>query len=697
MKSGRWAWVVWGSTTALAVVRPFISESAANQSDRLWEYVFATSAILAFATVGALITSRQPGNRIGLLLSGLAAAAAVGMVAGEYSTIAAERELPLLELSAWVSTVAFIAMLGPLAFLFLLFPTGQVSSPRWRWLLRLMLVAYGVAVTGFALTPGTIESGFVDVHDRISNPIAFPAAWREAVQAVTQIAGIAVFAGAVLSVVSLVLRFRRAGTEERQQIRWLAYLAGFLGIFMLALVGLAVTGVIPEDEDSVIGNVAFFVAVIGLFFGIPAACGVAILRYRLYELDVIIKKTVLYAVLVLLILAVTAVGGLVLGGLVIRPENPSPAALLVIGAIAGFVVWPLRGLAGRIADRLVYGGRASPYEALATFSHRVGDTYESEDVLPRMATILRETTRAGTATVWLRVGDTYRPVATSGTTPPPVRAIGDELPALPGDHVAAVRHQGELLGALGVEMPANDPIDRTRERLVEDLASQAGAVLRNVRLIEELRASRQRLVAAQDEERRKLERNLHDGAQQQLVALSVRARLAKTLVAQDPDKAAAQLDELQTGLTGALEELRDLARGIYPPLLADQGLAAALAAQARKAAVPTSVEAGGVGRHPRDVEAAVYFCTLEAMNNTAKYAEASLVTIRLVQANGQLSFEVADDGGGFDPATAPRGTGLQGMADRLAVLDGSIEVRSTPGAGTTVTGHVPAFALDVAR
>src|SRR5262245_26080728 len=197
-------------------------------------------------------------------------------------------------------------------------------------------------------------------------------------------------------------------------------------------------------------------------------------------------------------------------------------------------------------------------------------------------------------------------------------------------------------------MPPNDPMNPAKERLIRDLASQAGLLLRNVKLIEEIRASRQRLVAAQDEERRKIERNLHDGAQQQLVALTVQLKLARGLMERDPGKAGELLDTIQGSATGALEDLRDLARGIYPPLLADQGLHAALEAQARKAAVPTTVEADSVGRYAREIESAIYFCTLEALNNVAKYAEASRATIRLTQQNGSIAFSVEDDGRGFD-------------------------------------------------
>jgi signal transduction histidine kinase len=229
----------------------------------------------------------------------------------------------------------------------------------------------------------------------------------------------------------------------------------------------------------------------------------------------------------------------------------------------------------------------------------------------------------------------------------------------------------------------------TKEKLIRDMAAQAGLVLRNVRLIEDLRESRRRIVSAQDERARALERNIHDGAQQQLVALSVQLRLAENMVDRDPAKARALLADLQARTVETLEDLRDLARGIYPPLLADRGLPAALEAQARKSPVPVSVQPDGVGRYGPDVESAVYFCCLEALNNVAKYAEASTVEIRLRQDEDELRFEIVDDGRGFDAAARAGGTGLQGMADRLDAIGGTLAVRSAPDAGTTISGVVP--------
>jgi len=257
------------------------------------------------------------------------------------------------------------------------------------------------------------------------------------------------------------------------------------------------------------------------------------------------------------------------------------------------------------------------------------------------------------------------------------------------EEIVPVRHQGELLGTVSIEKKPGDSLTPTERKLVPDLGSQAGLVRRNVALIADLRASRQRLVVAQDDERRKLERNLHDGAEQQLVALAVKLRLAEFLAERDPSATKTMLTDLRTETGEALESLRDLARGIYPPQLADKGLAAALESEARKGSVPTEVRSEGIGRYPPDVESAVYFCALEALNNVAKHAGATRAEVRLAQADGELTFEVSDDGDGFDPAQIGYGTGLQAMADRLDAIGGTLKVHSQPGKGAQVTGRVP--------
>jgi signal transduction histidine kinase len=260
-----------------------------------------------------------------------------------------------------------------------------------------------------------------------------------------------------------------------------------------------------------------------------------------------------------------------------------------------------------------------------------------------------------------------------------------------------VRQGDELLGSVLVTKPVTEPLTPPEGALVAHVASQAGMLLRNLGLttelrakLDELRASRRRLVEAQDSERRRIERNIHDGAQQQLVALGVKLSLAQRLLRGDADAADRMLDELRGEATQALEDLRELARGIYPPLLADRGLVEAVQAQARKAPFPVQVEAvGPIGRQPQEVEAAVYFCVLEALQNVGKYAGASQVEVRILTAGSFLHFDVTDDGAGFDTTVTSYGTGLQGMTDRLGALGGGLTVTSAPGNGTTVTGAVP--------
>jgi signal transduction histidine kinase len=272
------------------------------------------------------------------------------------------------------------------------------------------------------------------------------------------------------------------------------------------------------------------------------------------------------------------------------------------------------------------------------------------------------------------------------------------LPILDPEARAAVpvRHGDDLLGAISLSKPREEALTGTEDSLLRHLASQASLVMRNAQLtaelratIEELLASRRRLAGAQDAERRRIERNLHDGAQQQLVALQVKQRLAEGMIERAPDKARELMTQLQGDTAQALDDLRDLARGIYPPLLADKGLETALESQARKSPVPVTVESESLGRYAQVVEAAVYFCALEALNNLAKYARASTATVSLSQVDGMLTFEVADDGVGFELASATGGTGLQGMADRLQAIGGMLEVDSAVGSGTIVRGRVP--------
>ncbi len=700
------AWAAWGITAASLIGTIVISIVAKTDESDPFSYIVAPVAVMGFASVGTLIVSRRQGNRIGWLLCWVAFAFALSGLAGEYARYAldeAVRPLPAATLSAWVNRVGAPAVLLPLPLLFLLFPDGRVPSKRWRPVLWALLAAIVVNVAAFGLTPGPLSSGFTEIRSRVDNPIGLPLAWRVTVEAVTTWAGLVVLLGGFVSAVALILRFRRSRGDERQQIKWLAYVGA--AALIIPLTGLAIGLVrviagIHAPENDPIGNALFISFFVILMVGIPTACAIAAFKYRLYELDIVVKKTVMFG---LIALAITATG---LAAIALLPTfalgigSGISLRSVLLGLALGLLVWPFRRFAGRIADRVVYGTRATPYEVLSEFSDRMARTYSTDDVLPRMAEILGQGCGAERAAVWLRVGTEIRLAASwpdeadGGSSR--IRLIGDDLPDLAGaDHAFPVRHQGELLGALTLAMPATDPMNPARAKLAHDVAAQGGLVLRNVRLIEELRESRQRLVTAQDEERRKIERNIHDGAQQQLVALSVQLRLAESMVGKEPEKERQLLHRLQAATAEALEDLRDLARGIYPPLLADEGLVVALASQARKSPLPIDVDGDGVGRYPPEVEAAVYFCALEALQNVAKYARARNAVIHLAQEEDGLRFEISDDGSGFDPASTPRGSGLQNMADRLEAIGGRLEVDSRPAHGTTVRGSVPARAREI--
>jgi signal transduction histidine kinase len=364
---------------------------------------------------------------------------------------------------------------------------------------------------------------------------------------------------------------------------------------------------------------------------------------------------------------------------------------------------PARRRMERIANRLVYGKRATPYEVLAEFSAHVAHAYDIQETPAAIAQIIAAGTGAARAEVWLRVGREMRsaarwpPDSPASAGPIQMLASGDLPEFDAGQSAFRVVHQGETLGAIAVQAKPGDRLSADHDRFIANLANQAGLALHNVRLLEDIRASRQRIVTAQDAAAQRLERNIHDGAQQQLVALTIKTRLAESLVGQDDLGARQLLTEMAGELQDTLNDLRDLARGIYPPLLAEAGLAAALRAQATKSALPVIVESDGLARYPAEAEAGVYYCALEALQNIAKYARASKASIRLSACDGTLAFVVEDDGIGFDPAARSPGSGIQGMSDRLAALGGELRVTSAPGSGTRIAGQVPVRELAAAR
>jgi signal transduction histidine kinase len=665
------AWSLWALsvvTTAALLTYSAIHPLPAKIRGSPAEAVIAVAFIGGFATVGALLGWKRPANPIGWLMCGTA----LSYTAGDVGQLLLSRFARTQALGAWLGW-AWLFGLGLVALVLLLFPTGALPSRRWRPVAWAAAAGLAGWVLGNAFGPAILSD---DSYP--ANPFGIGGGVAGTVFWILAIGGAALIplSGAA-AVVSLVFRYRRARTGERAQLKWLVFAAGLIVVAILASIGAS-----SQLQNAVTS---------GAIAAVPVAIGVAIFRYRLYDIDVVINKTVVFGTLTVAITAIYAAIVAGIGTLAGRQGSLLLAALAA--AVVAVAFQPLRQRAQHLANRVVYGRRATPYEVLSDFSGRVAGTYATEDVLPQMARILAGGTGATSAGVWLATGPELRlsaawPEQASG--PGAVRLAGDSVPAIPGaGAVVPVRHQGQLLGALAVTMPPTEPLTPVGEKLVRDLAAQAGLVVRNVRLVEDLLASRQRLVAAQDQERRKLERNLHDGAQQQLVALAVKQRLAADLVRQDPDQAIAMLADLRQDTGEALENLRELARGIYPPLLADLGLVAALESRARKSPVPVAIDADGAGRYAQQVEAAVYFCCLEAMQNVAKYAGASTVHIHLANEEGWLTFSVADDGHGYDSSTTAMGSGIQNMADRLSALGGSLNVRSVPGGGTTVAGRIP--------
>jgi signal transduction histidine kinase len=681
----RMAWSIGVPSIALLVaglVFMFVDRHTILPDDSVsWTFssVFDVVVSIGVPAIGLVIASRRRENPLGWLL--LVAGLVLGVVTFSrayalHSLVGDPGSLPAGRAFAWLSNWIWTIPISLLPFLLLLFPTGRLPAGRWRpvaWFCATVLVL----LTASALVVATTNWSrpFVEVTSPGSSAVS-----RAATVALL-IAAFALPVALLLSFVALARRFARSRGDERLQLKWFVTAAAFV----------AVTFIVSFFTNTVIGQVLFDLALVFLY----VAIGIAILKYRLYEIDVLINRAVVYGALAAFISAVYVLFVAVIGAFIGATEGLA----LVATAIVAVAFQPVRARAQAIANRVVYGKRATPYEVLSEFSERVAETYSIEDVLPRMAQILADGTGAIRTEVWLRVGSELRPAASwpdGGTSAHPVTITGDAMPTMPSasrvaaaTSVAQVRHQGVLLGALTVIKPPMEPLTPAEEKLLADLASQAGLVLRNVALLSDLRASRQRLVAAQDEVRRRLERNLHDGAQQELVALAVKQRLVGELIDKDPDKAASMIAELQADTADALDTLRDLARGIYPQILGDRGLTAALEAQIRKTPVPVDLRPDSIGRHDQEIEAAVYFCCLEALQNVSKYANASSAVVRLAVDGPWLTFGVQDDGAGFDPAQTKLGTGLQGMSDRLEALGGGLDIRSEPGRGTTIAGRVP--------
>jgi signal transduction histidine kinase len=653
-------------------------------ADRLDTMAFQV-LMAPFPIVGFLVILRRPRNTLGWLMFSMGFAIALPFEPyARYALAVRGGALPGGPLALALAGPSWIPFFAIAGFLLLLFPDGHLPSPRWRWFARTCGIGLTLCATCILLFPSTGKDyGFPRIH----NPLG--------VEALKPILGFAIVLAALAPIlmlggaVGIVLRLRRTTDDiERHQLRLLGFTASLVAVlYALAFVGNAAW----SSWLQIVGVSSLML--------IPIAIGIAILKYRLYDIDIVINKTIVFGALAAFItvfyVAIVVGVGSVLG------SRSNTALSILATAVVALAFQPVRSRVQKLANRLVYGQRATPYETLTRLSERAGTTYSIDDVLPNAARVIGEGLGAHRTEVWLLVDDRLRCEA---TWPDPEAETTD---APGGNLVLPVELHGEQVGAIAVTKKRGEQLTPQEEDLLRDVAGQAGLMMSNVRLTAdlearldkiaaqaaELRASRQRIVAAQDEERRQLERNIHDGAQQHLVALAVKLRLARAMLAKDPGKATAMLQELRAQIDAALDTLNQLSLGIYPPLLESEGLAAALRAQFSQPDIRLELIDEGLCRQPIELEAAAYFCSLEALQNVAKYSGATTVAVRLEQSEDELTFTVEDDGRGFDTGATSEGTGLVGMRDRLAVFGGTIDLESVPGRGTRVRGTIPVAAV----
>jgi signal transduction histidine kinase len=539
---------------------------------------------------------------------------------------------------------------------------------------------------------------------------------------------VAAAVGSALALVALLVVAMRSRTSTglaRARRLWLAW--GVVVTGTAGLVGLSLSLLV--DWPAGLGS--------GLAAGcvvIPAAVALGRVTRLAFLAEPAVVHTLVISGLVGLIGAVYILVVIGLGQVPEGDERTILALSMAAAAVACVLAFPIRGRLEEWANQRVYGERHSPDEALRTFGGRMSRAVPLDELLLQLVETLRKTMQLAAAEIWTGTdGRLALTVSVPDREPERLRLSPEELPVVARAHAqgnawlqvwvpdlldgregrivrcVSVAHLGELLGLIVVERRGDGaPFTDEEDRVLVDLARQVGLALHNVRLDsalqasleelqrrnEELIASRARVVAAADESRRRIERDLHDGAQQHLVALAVKVGLVKTLMESAPESVAGVLDELRSDVQVTLAELRELAHGIYPPLLRDRGLPDALQTAANRAALPTTVESDSVGRYDTDVEAAVYFCCLEAMQNAGKHAgDGARMCVAVGDRDGSLWFEVRDDGTGFDPTANGAGHGFVNMRDRLGAFGGELEVRSAVGQGTTIRGTVPAVAI----
>jgi signal transduction histidine kinase len=632
-------------------------------------------AFVATAAIGALIVRRADGHPVGWLLLVAGVLFGAGLGAEDLAKWrAADGHLDgWAQWSSWFDAWAWTGALGLAVIALALFPHRRPTGPARAALVAGMALASAARVAAAAVAPGELSGG-----SHQTNPLG-AAGLGNVTDGVEVVAGAAFSLGVVLTAAALVGRYRSVGEEERQQLRWLA-------LAVAAVVGTGVLAGLAALVGIGLAAVPFLVAVVG----IPAAMAVAVLRDHLWDIDVVVNRLILSTLLVAAItvayVAVAAVTTLLVGD----TSDATAASTIVTLVAVSVVALPARDRLQRTADRIVFGRRSTPYGALADFAEHAVAAWSTQETAPRLAELLEAATGARAAVVYVRLDDELVPHDGSG----PVgldAPLGDRF-----DLVTMVERHGEVLGAIALSMAPGVPVRPAERRLVEHLAAPAALTFETLRLTAELarhaddlRRSRLRLVEAQDAERRRIGRDLHDGAQQQLVAIIGKAGLARAQLGADGGRAGATLLELQDDARGALHDLRELVHGVFPQALVDHGLAAAIESRTSRLQLDVVVDAGeatSAARFPAPVESAAWFVVAEALTNAVKHAGAGRATVRLHHGES-LVVEVADDGVGIRPDAS--GAGLTNMADRVTAIGGELHVGPGPGCGTVVRCSLP--------
>ena len=517
------------------------------------------------------------------------------------------------------------------------------------------------------------------------------------------------------------VRYRTASAAIRRRMQWTGWSMAVVIEVGLVVVALRLMAHWPPHPGDVVLTATAVV---------PLAFVAASHDRMIARVDRLLTATVSAAGLTALVIAAYGAVVLALGRRLHDGERSLLLLSMVAATLAAVAYLPLRVRLADAANQLVYGERVAPDEALRTWGSRLTRAIPLDELLQQLTESLRKSMSLASAEVFTGSGGVYELAAgVPHRNVEPLRVPDKDravvaragvsggtwidvwLPSLSGTpaitRVAPIAHGGELLGMVVVARPIGaNPFSDEDDRVLTELARQVGLALHNVQLDSALQASleelqranldlqesRRRIVTAGDAERRKLERNLHDGAQQHLVAMAVKLRIAEDLIDDEPREALDVIAELRSDLKDAIAELRALAHGIYPPLLSSGGLAEALPNAASRAALPTTVDVAAVGRFDADVEATVYFCCLEAMQNAGKHAgDQASIEVRVCHDDQGLQFEVADDGAGFDVGPhGARGHGFVNMADRLGTIGGTLSVASQPGTGTRIGGRIPA-------